>query len=254
MNKAVLINLSDPNHSKTLAEILINGGVVGSIWGHHLYFLACNACDPKAVAKMNSLKNRSVSQTFVSPGAVEDAEELSDFNKCNALLKTSQKMGMEPKKYLEFLFKKFPIGVELFAKDNVPNSLTFATEKGKTIWIAAHMGDKNYSKLLTEVRNLRKNGKKVIFAGTSLNLKGANTLTVNQLDKVLNDFGHNLDAISVHPKEKKLKRLKFNTSCSVISFISSKPKLLRLGCTNIKTLNKYIPGLEIPSNISNTRK
>ncbi|EKD91177.1 MAG: hypothetical protein ACD_30C00040G0022 [uncultured bacterium] len=254
MSKAALINLSDPNHHKTLAEILTNGGVVGSIWGHHLYFLACNACDPKAVAKMNSLKNRPATQTFVSPGAVEDAQELADLEKCPALLNSSQKMGMTPIKYLEFLFKKFPLGVELIAKDNVPNSLTFATDVGKTIWIAAHMGDKNYTKLLKEIRNLRKIGKKVIFAGTSLNLKGANTLTVNQLDQVLNDFGHSLDAISVHPKEKKLKRLSFNTSCSVISFISSNPKLLRLGCTNIKTLSKYIPDLEIPSDILNTRK
>lgn len=252
--KASLLNLNDPNHHQTLAQILADGGVVGSIWGHHLYFLACNACDTKAVTRMNLLKGRPKDQTFVSPGAVEDAQELADFKKCPSLLEAAQKMGLTPKAYLKFLFKKFPLGVELMAKPSVPSSLTFSTDKGKTIWIAAHMRDKSYSKLLSTVRDLRKNGKKVIFAGTSLNLKGLNTLTVNQLDQVIKDFGQSLDAISVHPQEKKLKRLSFNTSCSVVSFIHQKPTLLRVGCTNIKTLKRYIPELEVSKNLASTRK
>ena len=254
MKKAALINLTDSGHSKTLAEILANGGIVGAIWGHHLYFLACNACDIDAVTRMNSLKNRPSTQTLVSPGAIEDAEELADLNKCPALLTAAQKKDMDPASYLEFLFKKFPLGVELMAKSDVPGTLTFSTDKGKTIWIAAHMGDKNYSKLLKEVRDLRRNGKKVIFAGTSLNIKGTDTLTVNQLDKVIEDFGENIDAISVHPGEKKLKRLNFNTSCSVVSFINEKPTLLRIGCTKISTLKKYIPELVVPDGVASTKK
>src|SRR3989344_6860824 len=175
--KAKLLNISDPNHAKTMAEIMFSGGIVGAIWGHHLYFLACNACDAKAVSRMNKLKGRPKDQVFASPGAVEEAEEFGDLEKSRALVSTAKKMHLSPKKYLEFLYKKFPLAVELFAKKSAPNSVVFATSSGKTIWIAGHMADKSYSKFLEYVRNLRKSGKKIVFAGTSLNLKGDNTLT-----------------------------------------------------------------------------
>lgn len=243
MTKALLFCIDDPSHHKSLAQIMLSGGVVGSIWGHHLYFLACNAFDPRAVARMNGIKGRRSDQILVSPGAVEEAEEFADIKKSKGLINASKKVGLLPLEYLEFLFKKFPLGVELYANGSAPSSVTFTTPNGKTIWIAAHMGDKNYSRFLETVRNLRKTGKKIIFAGTSLNLKGENTLTVKEFDKVLADFGDKLDAIAFHPKGKELKKLKFSTSSSVVSFIGKRPKLLRLGCIKIKTLQKYIPDL-----------
>ncbi|TSC64656.1 MAG: Uncharacterized protein G01um101493_70 [Microgenomates group bacterium Gr01-1014_93] len=252
--KARLIDISHPKHAQTMAQIMLNGGIVGAIWGHHLYFLACNACNLKAVARMNGIKNRPKNQVFVSPGAVEEAQEFGDFEKSKALIWASRKLNLAPIKYLEFLFKKFPLGVELIANGKAPSSVTFTTKKGKTIWIAAHMGDKNYSKFLDEVRSLRKSGKKIIFAGTSLNLRGDNTLTVKDFDKVMEDFGDKVDGLSVHSRGGSLKKLRFSTSCSVVSFIHDKPKLLRVGCTKHKTLQKYIPGLEINDNLLYTRK
>lgn len=252
--KAQLIDRSHPSHHQTLAQIMLKGGVVGAIWGHHLYFLSCNACDLKAVARMNEIKGRAVDQVFVSPGAVEEAEEFADIKKSKGLIFAARRFNMSPAKYLEFLFRKFPIGVELFANGQAPDAVTFETKDGKTIWIAAHMGDKNYSKFLETVRNLRRAGHQIVFAGTSLNLKGDNTLTVKQLDKVVEDFGDKVDAISVHPQAKNLKKLKFSTSCSVVSFVGKRPKLLRIGCTKVETLKKYIPNLKIPQNLTSTRR
>lgn len=254
MIKAQLIDISHPNHHQKMAEIILNGGVVGAIWGHHLYFLACNALNSKAVGRLNQLKGRPKSQVLVSPGAVEEAEEFADISKCKGLLYASKKMGMKPLKYLEFLFRKFPLGVELFANDSTPSSVTSATSKGKTIWIAAHMGDRSYLKLLNAVRILRKGGQKVIFAGTSLNLKGDNTLTVKDFDKIMTNFADKIDALSVHPQGGKLKKLKFSTSCSVVSFIHQRPQLLRFGATSLLTLKKYIPDLEIAQTVLTTRR
>ena len=252
--KAKLLKTSDPKHSQTLASIMLKGGIVGALWGHHLYFLACNACDIKAVQRMNLIKGRHKSQVFASPGAVEEAEEFGDLEKSKALIFAAKKKQMSPKAYLEFLYMKFPLAVELFAKKNAPSAVTFATADGNTIWIAGHMTDKIYSDFIEQVRNLRRKGKKIVFAGTSLNLKGENTLTVRELDKAIEDFGEKIDAISVHPGEKTLKKLKFSTSSSAVSFTGVKPKLLRLGCTKITTLKKYIPDLQIPQKFLSTRR
>ena len=252
--KAKLLKTSDPKHSETLANIMLKGGIVGALWGHHLYFLACNACDVKAVERMNKVKGRPKSQVFASPGAAHEAQEFADFKKSKGLVNSARKMRMSEKAYIELLFKKFPLAVELFAKENAPSSVAFATKDGKTIWIAGHSTDKNYTKLLEHVRNLRKSGKNIVFAGTSLNLRGDNTLTVRQLDKVIEDFGEKIDAIAIHPGEKSLKKLKYSTSSSAVSFTGAKPKLLRLGCTKITTLKKYIPDLQIPSKLLSTRR
>ena len=252
--KARIIKTSDPKYSETLADIMLKGGIVGAIWGHHLYFLACNACDLKAVKRMNEVKSRSVSQVFASPGSVEEAEEFADLKKSKGLVNCANILGLGPKEYLEFLFKKFPLAVELFAKVNAPASVVFATKDGKTIWIAGHSADKNYTKLLEHVRNLRKSGKNIVFAGTSLNLKGDNTLTVKQLDKVIKDFGDKIDAIVEHSKSASIKKLRYSTSSSAVSFINTRPKLLRLGCTKITTLKKYIPNLQIPAKLQYTRR
>lgn len=252
--KARIIKSSDPKHTETLANIMLSGGIVGALWGHHLYFLACNACDLNAVRKMNRIKGRSENQIFASPGAVEEAEEFANFKKSKALIITSKKLKMSPGEYLEFLFKKFPLAVELYAKINVPKTVTFATKGGNTIWIAGHMADKVYSKFLDKVRKLRRGGKKILFAGTSLNLKGDNTLTVKQFDKVVDDFGGKIDAILKHPYDSSLKKLKYSTSASAVSLTGDKPKLLRLGCTNLKTLIKYIPELQIPPKLRLTRR
>lgn len=252
--KAKLIEVSDLKHAETLANILLEGGVVGALWGYHLYFLACNAFDQKATARMNKIKGRNKLQVLASPGAVEEAEEFAQLQNCRALNFTSKKMGMSPKTYLEFLFKKFPIAVELFANSSAPSTVTFATKDGNTIWIAAHSADKNYSKFLVAVRTLRRSGKNIVFAGTSMNLKGENTLTIRDFDKVIKDFGEKLDAIAVHQKNGKIKKLKFSTSSSVVSFIGNSPKLLRLGAASVVTLKKYIPDLQIPENISTTRR
>lgn len=254
MAKLNLIDITHPKHSERLAEILLNGGVVGAIWGHHLYFLACNACDSRAVARMNSIKGRPKGQVFASPGAVEEAEEFSDFKKNQALLWASKQMKMTPRGYLTYLYRKFPLAVELYANNKAPSAVTFATDSGKTIWIAGHMGDRVYSKFLEVVRSLRKSGHRVVFAGTSLNLPGENTLTVKQLDQVIANFEDKIDAISVHPNADKLKKLRYATSCSAVSFIGSKPRLLRVGCTSLSTLKKYIPGLIIPEEIRSTRR
>lgn len=245
MMKAKLVDKTHSNHDETLAQIMLKGGIVGSIWAHHLYFLACNAWDLKAVFRMNKIKGRPKTQVLVSPGAVEEAEEFADIKKSKGLLYAALKMKMKPLRYLEFLFKKFPLGVELFAKSSAPSSVTFATKDGRTIWIAGHMGDKNYSKFLEAVRVLRKSGKKIVFAGTSLNLRGGNTLTVKQFDKVVQNFGGRLDAISTHPLKDRLKRVRYATSCSVVSFTAKRPKILRVGCTSTAILKKYIPGLKI---------
>lgn len=243
MAKAQLISISHPKHHQTLTRIMLRGGIVGTLWGHHLYFLACNACDIKAVKRMNIIKDRSPDQVFVSPGAVEEVQEFADIKRSRGLINASKKKGMKPLEYIEFLFKKFPLGVELYANDKVPDSVAFVTKNGKTIWIAGHMADKNYSKLLEAVRNLRRAGKNMVFAGTSLNLKGYNTLTVRQFDKVIKDFSDKVDVISVHPNADSLKRVRYATSCSVISFIDKRPQILRVGCTPLNTLKKYIPEL-----------
>ena len=252
--RAKLIKITHLKSSETMAEILCHGGIVGAIWGHHLYFLACNACNKKAVARMNQIKGRPKNQVFASPGAVEEAEEFADFKKSKALIFASQKMNMTPRTYLEFLYRKFPLAVELYANSKVPPSITFVTKTGKTIWIAGHMRDKTYSKLLGAVRNLRKKGKKIIFAGTSLNLRGDNTLTVKEFDRVVTDFGDKVDALAVYPNYKTLKKLCYATSSSVVSFIGKRPELKRLGCSTIETLKKYIPNLEVSSNVTSTRK
>lgn len=251
---AKLIETTDPKHAEALAEIMLKGGVVGAIWSHHLYFLACNACNTLAVTRMNRIKGRPLGQVFVSPGAVEEAEEFANLKKSKGLKVTAQKMVMSPSEYLAYLYKKFPLAVELYAKNNVPSSVTFATEDGKTIWIAGHMADKSYSKFLETVRNLRKNGKQIIFAGTSLNLRGDNTLTVREFDKVIAYFGDKIDAISVYPKGKSLKKLKYSTSSSVVSFIREKPLLLRIGCISVDVLKKYIPDLQLSKNLQTTRR
>ena len=252
--QAKLIETTHPRHSETLAEILLQGGIIGAIWGYHLYFLACNAFNKKTVEKMNLIKGRDKDQVFASPGAAEEAEEFADFKKSKALNYAARRMGMSPYDYLEFLYHKFPLAVELYANKSAPSSVTFVTENGKTIWIAGHMKDKAYSKLLESVRNLRRQGKKVIFAGTSLNLAGDNTLTVREFDRVVADFTDKIDAIVVHPNYKNLKKLRYSTSCSVVSFINKKPILKRIGCSSIFTLKKYIPDLEISSQVASTRK
>ncbi len=254
MAKAQLIDLHDPNHNQILSEILLKGGIVGSIWGHHLYFLACNAYNKKAVWKMNKLKNRPKDKVFASPGSIEEAEEFADIKRCKGLNNAAKKMNMKPLEYLEFLYKKFPLGVELYANASAPESVTFATENGKTIWIAGHLRDKYYKKFLETVRNLRREGKEIVFAATSFNLGGEDTLTIKDYDKAIEDFGDKIDAISVHPRREGLRRLNFTTSCSAVSFIHSNPKLLRLGATPVKTLRRYIPDLEIPDLVSSTRK
>lgn len=254
MAKALLIKKTDPVHDETLAKIMSEGGVVGAIWGHHLYFMACNAFDAKAVRRMNKIKNRSQNQVFASPGAIEEAEEFADLQKCRALTFAAGQMKMQPLSYLEFLLKKVPLGVELFANKKTPSSVTFATKDGKTIWIAGHVGDKSYSNFLAAVRALRRSGKKIMFAGTSLNLKGENTLTVKELDQAVADFGGKVDALSVYPDSHRLKKLRYSTSCSVVSFTGKRPRLLRIGCSTVSTLKKYIPGLEVPEKLATTRK
>jgi tRNA A37 threonylcarbamoyladenosine synthetase subunit TsaC/SUA5/YrdC len=254
MPKAKLINLSDPEHYNIMAQILLDGGVVGAIWAHHLYFLAGNAFDKEAVKKINQIKGRPVDQVLASPGSVEEAEELADFKKCEGLLYAAKKMKMTPKQYLEFLFRKYPLAVELYSKDDAPTSITLATEKGRTIWIAAHMTDKSYANLLGSVRKLRRGGNSIFFAATSLNLTGENTLTVKDFDTVLAQFGQKLNAISIFPNSDKLKKLKYATSSSAVSFIYKRPKLIRIGATSITSLKKYIPDLETDSNVPTTRK
>lgn len=252
--RAKLIEITHQGYNETMAEILLQGGIVGAIWGYHLYFLACNGFNGKAVQEMNQIKGRAKNQVFASPGAVEEAEEFADFKKSKALLWAARQTKMSPRDYLKFLYQKFPLAIELYANSKVPPSVTFATENGKTIWIAGHMGDKAYSKLLGAVRNLRKQGKKVIFAGTSLNLKGDNTLTVKDFDKVVMDFAEKIDVIAVHPNYKNFKKMRYSTSSSVVSFIGKRPKLLRMGCSKLSTLRKYIPDLEISSQVTSTRK
>lgn len=243
MPKAQLIPISHPRHHQRLAQILLRGGIVGALWGYHLYFLACNAYDSKAVKRMNQLKGRAEDQVFVTPGGVEEAEEFADIKKSLGFNLASKKMGMEPLKYLEFLFKKFPLGVELYAKNSAPSAVTFPTNFGKTIWIAGHMADSNYSKFLAKVRDLRRAGQKLAFAGTSLNLRGENTMTVKQLSELLEHFQDKIDAISVYPEADKLKKVRYKTSCSVVSFLGKRPRLLRVGCSSAATLQKYIPDL-----------
>src|SRR3989344_1403906 len=254
MAKAKLISITDPNYEHTVANIMLEGGIVGAIWGHHLYFLACNAADPEAVKRLNILKKRPDDQVFASPGAIEEAEEFADFLKNPGLKYAASEMKLSSRDYLEFLFQKFPLAVELVANEKAPKSVTFITANGKTIWVAGHMADKNYSKLLSAVRNLSRNGKNLIFAGTSLNLRGENTLTIKESDQVIEDFGSKLEAIVTHPEAKSLKKVRYGTSCSVVSFTGSRPKLLRLGSVSILTLKKYIPGLLISENLSHTRK
>lgn len=254
MSQARQISIQDPDHGEALAGILAKGGIVGSIWAHHLYFLSCNAFDKKAVARMNKIKGRPENQVLVSPGAIEEIEEFVDLKRCKGLSNAAKKMGKSPTEYLNFLFQRFPLGVELYANDKAPSSITYATSSGKTIWIAAYARDRYYTKFLSAVREIRKKGTKVLFAGTSLNLKGQNTLTVKDTDRVVKDFSNLIDAISTHPKSSKLKKLKFSTSCSSVSFINNEPKLLRVGATSINILMKYIPNLEIHSHVAKTRK
>lgn len=243
MVKAQLVSLSDPKHHQKLSQIISEGGVVGAIWGYHLYFLTCNAYNLEAVKRMNQLKGRAYDQVVVAPGAIEEVAEFADIKKSQGLKFAAQKIGMKPLAYLESLFKKFPLGIELYANAQAPSAVTFQTKNGKTIWIAGHMADSNYSKFLATVRNLRRAGKNIVFAGTSLNLKGEDTLTVKQADKVVKYFSDKIDAISLHPSSHKLKKTKYSTSCSVVSFIKERPQVLRIGCSPISTLQKYIPEL-----------
>jgi len=254
MPKAKLVNLEDSNHNALIADILLDGGVVGSIWGHHLYFLAGNALDPKAIKKMNLIKGRPEGQVLASPGNANEAEEFGDLEKSKGLIFEAKKLGLSPVDYLSLLFKKFPLAVELYAKKNTPSTVTLNTEYGKTIWIAGHLSDKRYANLIDLVSSLRKDGKKIVFAGTSLNLTGQNTLTVRELDDVIKHFSDKVDAISVHPLSKALKKVRYGTSSSVVSFIHPKPRLIRVGTTSVKTLKKYIPDLEIPAEVKTTRK
>lgn len=254
MSRARLIEITHPQHHQTLAQILLEDGIVGTIWGYHLYFLTCNAFSKQAVARMNQLKNRPPSQVLASPGAVEEAEEFADIKGSKGLEYAASKMGRTPLKYLEFLYHKFPLGVELRAKKSAPQAVTLATKEGKNIWIAGHLADKSYSQLLAAVRGLRRQGKKIAFAGTSLNLMGGNTLTVKQFDQVVAHFGDKIDAISIHPQAKNLKKVRYATSCSAVSFIGKKPRVLRVGATSIATLKKYIPGLEVPDHLPSTKK
>lgn len=252
--RAKLIDIQHPEHGKTLAEIMLGGGIIGALWGYHLYFLACNACSKKTTARMNEIKGRPKDQVFASPGAVEEAEEFADLGRSPALLWAARQMEMEPKDYIKFLYHKFPLTIELFANGKAPDSVTFATEDGKTIWIAGHMRDKTYSQFLEAVRNLRRQGKKVIFAGTSLNIRGDNTLTVREFDKVVAYFADKVDALSVFKGWQDLKKLRYSTSSSVVSFIGKRPKLKRLGCSAVTTLKKYIPDLEIGEDLTSTRR
>lgn len=255
MVKAKFLDINHPSHHKDLAQIILKGGVVGSLWGHHLYFLTCNAYDKQAVSRLNKIKGRPANQVLVSPGSIEEIEEFADIKRSEALINTSKLFKMTPIDYLKFLLKKFPLGIEFIAKVHTPGSISKSDEKGvKTIWLAGYLKDKYYCNLLDEVRSLRNKGHKIAFAGSSLNLKGENTLTIKDLDQVILEFGELVEALSVHPNSKKLKRLRFTTSCSAVSFIDEKPRLLRVGCTKISTLRKYIPNLVVPLNLASTRK
>lgn len=255
MIKAKLISQTDPDHPKTLAKILADGGIVGSIWGFHLYFLSCNAFNKKSVARLNQIKGRQKGQVLASPGAEDEAEEFSDLTKNKALLRSAKEMKFTPKAYLRFLFNKFPLAVELFANKNAPPSVTFTTKLGKTIWVVGHNSDQNYRRFLDEVRSIRRDeGKKVSFAGASLNLTGDNTLTIRDFEMVLKEFGDLVDVLLVHPDSRKIKKLKYGTSCSVVSFIDMQPMLTRLGSTSFQTLKKYIPGLQVSEHLTKTRK
>lgn len=254
MGKARLINITHPQHHQRMAQILLDGGIIGTLWGYHLYFLTCNAQNQQAVARMNLLKDRSPNQVLVSPGAVEEAEEFADIEGSPGLLTAASQMGLTPLKYLTLLFSKFPLGVEFKAKKSAPASVTSASGQGRTIWIAGHLADKPYNRLLKAVRELRRQGKKIVFAGTSLNLVGANTLTVKQFDQVVANFGDKIDAISVNPRAKDLKKVRYGTSCSAVSFVSIRPTVLRIGATSVTTLEKYIPNLKVPKCVPFTKK
>lgn len=254
MTKARLFNQNHPKHHLYLSQILLKGGLIGAVWGHHLYFLACNAYDNKAVSRLNRIKNRPETQVLASPGSSDEAEEFSDLNQNKALVKIATTLNLTPKQYIKFLFNKFPLAIELLSNNKAPDSITQKHPQGKTIWIIGYEKDKFYNKFLESVRIKRKNGIKVVFAGSSLNITGNNTMTIKQTEEVIRVFGPHLDAISIHPRYKEIRKIQFSSSSSAVSFINDRPKLLRLGTTPIKTLQKYIPNLEIPRNFAKTRK
>lgn len=252
--KTEYIRISDTNYAKEVVNILLKGGIAGVTWGHHLYILACNAYDLKAVAKMNKLKERPPTQVCAIAGEIKEIEEFVDIKKSKGLLFASRKFNMTPLEYTELLFKKFPLLIEFARNRHAPKSATFMNERGDSVWLGGHISDQFYSKLIVEARNLRKNGKQIVIVGSSLNLRGENTLTVKELDKVKKYFDQKIDVIAIHHKAEKLKKLKFTTSSSVVSFLAEYPTLLRLGSVRAETLKKYIPGLVLSKDMTNTRK
>lgn len=254
MSKAKLINITDPKHHEKMAVIMLKGGVVGSLWGHHLYFLACNAHNKNAVKRLNEIKGRPENQVLASPGGIAEAEEYSDLESNTGLIYAAKYFNKTPKEYLRYLYNQFPLAVELYANQKAPTTVTHQLEKGKTIWIVGHTADPFYMGFLESVRNFRKIGHNITFAGTSMNLSGENTLTVKEYDLLLKQFGNSVDAISVHPETGMLTETKYGTSSSAVSFIHEKPLLLRLGATPIEELKKFIPDLQIPESYQTTIK
>lgn len=254
MSKAKIINITDLNHHEKMALIMLQGGVIGSLWGHHLYFLACNAHNQKAVKRLNQIKNRPENQVLASPGGVEEALEYSDLEKNSGLVYAAGKMDKTPAEYLKYLYSQFPLAIELWANDNAPSTVSHNLEQGKTIWIVGHNADPYYDSFLKTIREFRKIGYNLTFAGTSMNKSGENTLTVLDYDLLIEQFADLVDAISIHPKNGKITEIKYGTSSSAVSFIDKTPKLLRLGATPIEELQKFIPDLQIPENFATTVK
>ena len=247
--KTKFISTSDPEYGKKLAKIILDGGIVGAIWGHHLYILACNGLDINAVTKLNKLKERSSNQVCAIAGAIEEIEEFVDLKETKGLMSTAKKVKVAPLEYIELLFRKFPLLIEFAHNERAPKSAVAINERGNSVWIGGHLGDKFYTNLITEARNLRSEGEPIVIVGSSLNLHGDSTLTVRDLEKTIKDFGNKIDALAVHHRADQLKRLSFSLSSSVISFLTVTPTLLRIGSTRFDTLRKYIPDLKLAENV-----
>lgn len=250
---ARIIDITHPDHSNILTDVLASGGVVASLWGHHLYYLACNAFDGSAVQKLNAIKGRPADQILAMPGLSEEALEFTDARTNQVLKHTAKKAGMSPEQYIHFLYASFPIAMEFRANEKAPTSTTFVAGTQKTIWIIGHARDRRYAHLIETVRSLRNNGKSIVLAGTSLNLTGGKTLTVKNEKVAIDTFGDKVDILSVHPNARSLKKLRFTASSTVISFTHDRPLVLRLGVTPLKTLAKYIPGIKLSPDHKSTR-
>lgn len=237
------ISIFDAQHAKKAAEAVLNHGVIGSVWAHHLYYLACNAWSREAVNRLNQLKGRPLNQVLASPGNMEDILELADLQGTRGLKQSADIFGRDPESFLNLLTLKYPIMLILKAKNNLPPSIVSDNPAGKVIWIASYQGDRVYRNFLTEVRQLRKKGEKIILAGSSLNKNQEKTLTVKEYQQVEDNFGDELDFLSVHPGHSEIKKLRFSASATVIDFTSVSPTLKRVGSVSWDKLKKYIPNL-----------